>query len=461
MLSYALAIAVAVSSLILFSTAFLMSDIHRQDDFFWSGIGLIYALVLWFCARNITGAVLLGQAAAVAVLISSNWQTLKLRKAIAHPEKAAELNSFSVLKAVNDLLSLRKSPSQAVVNDATANKVTEQEVAISEQAPPEIASQQAESKVIVNAENSSDSLEKKANADGNKQSGLIGKLFGRKKQDAITNTKLDQVLEEKEQEQVTVDKTDDTTPVSEEKTATPTENVDQVNSVEDETVAQVDTQKPTDSQEVKITKQTEIIEEKPENQSEVIISEETSSSTSPETKENQLEEKITVQDKDDKEDILPSPKVEVKNTPDSEITSPSSPEIKDATDSEITPSQAAENEQTSETSIQSDVAKNNQDKLPTVEESEANSVTENNPVEVKENVETIDSETKESPLDSLETVEVAEVLEAVPEDISTNQNDDQSNIIEVTTTEINIATESTKIDHKHDHNLDSEESKDS
>ena len=459
MLSYALAITVAVSSLILFSTAFLMSDIHRQDDFFWSGIGLIYALVLWFCARNITGAVLLGQAAAVAVLISSNWQTLKLRKAIAHPEKADELNNFSVLKVVNDLLSLRKSPSQAVVNDSTANKVTEQEVAIPEQASPEIASQQAENKVIVNAENSSDSLEKKANADDNTQSGLIGKLFGREKQGANTNTKLDEVVEEKEQEQVTVDKTDDTTPVSKEKTATPVENIDQVTSVEDETLAQVDTQKPTDSQEVKITKQTEIIEEKPENQSEVIISEETSSSTSPETKENQLEEKVTVQD--DQEDILPSPKVEVKDNPDSEITSPSNPEVKDATDSEITPPQASEDEQTSETSIQSEVAENNQDKLPTVEESEVNSVLENNPVEVKENVETIDSETKESPLDSLETVEVAEVLEAVPEDISTNQNDDQSNIIEVTTTEINIATESTKIDHKHDHNVDSEESKDS
>lgn len=436
MLSYALAIAVAVSSLILFSTAFLMSDIHRQDDFFWSGIGLIYALVLWFCARNITGAVLLGQTAAVAVLISSNWQTLKLRKAIAHPEKADELNNFSVLKAVNDLLSLRKSPSPTVVNDSTANKVTEQEVAIPEQVSPEIESQQAENKVITDAENSSDSLEKKANADNNSQSGLIGKLFGRKKKVAITNTKLDEVLEEKEQEQVTVDKSDETTPVSEEKTTSPAENVDQVSSVENETVAQVETQKLAESQEVTNTKQTEITQEKPENQSEVKISEETSSSTPPETKENQLEEEIAVQDDDD--DILTSPKVEVEDTP----------------DSEITPPQAAEDEQKSETSIQSEVAKNNQDQLPTVEESKVNSVPENNPVEAKENIEAIDSETKESPLDSLETVEVAEVLEAVPEDISTNQNDDQSNIIEVTTTEINIATESSKIDHKNDHNVD-------
>ena len=73
MLSYALAIAVGLSSLILFSTAFLMSDIHRQDDFFWSGVGLFYALVLWFCATRITGSLLLGQTAAVALLISYHW----------------------------------------------------------------------------------------------------------------------------------------------------------------------------------------------------------------------------------------------------------------------------------------------------------------------------------------------------------------------------------------------------
>ncbi|WP_019507538.1 Ycf66 family protein [Pleurocapsa sp. PCC 7319] len=460
MLSYALAIVVAVSSLILFSTAFLMSDIHRQDDFFWSGVGLIYALVLWFCARNITGAVLLGQTAAVAVLVSSNWQTLKLRKAIAHPEKAAELNNFSVLRAVNDLLSRKKSPAPAVVNDSTADKVVEQEVAIPEQASPETAAQESENQVTTNAENASDSQDRQANAEKNNQSGLIGKLFGRKKQVAITDTKLDEVLEEKGQEQVTVDKADDTTPVSEEKTTAPAENVDQVIPVEEKTVAQVDTQKPTEDQEVELAKQTEIIEEKPENQAETITSEVTSSDTPLATKENQLEEKIARQDHED--DVSPSSEVKVEDNLESEIAPPSQPEVKDFSDPEITSPQASEATQTTETtSIQSETAENNQDESPTIAESEVKSVAENNPVEVKENIETIDSKSKESPLDSLETVEVAEVLEAVPEDISTNQNDDQSNIIEVTTTEINIATESTKTDHKHDHDFGSEGSKDS
>ena len=109
MLSYALAIAVAISSLVLFSTAFFMSKIHRRDDFFWSGVGLFYALVLWYCARNITGAVLLGQAAATALLISFSWQTIKLRRAIAEPAKAAATNNFSVLRSFDGLLKRRQA----------------------------------------------------------------------------------------------------------------------------------------------------------------------------------------------------------------------------------------------------------------------------------------------------------------------------------------------------------------
>ncbi|GAB4228081.1 MAG: hypothetical protein Kow0049_08720 [Stanieria sp.] len=105
MLPYVLAIAVGLSSLILFLTAFLLPDIHRQDDFFWSAIGLFYALVLWFCATSITGGLLLGQVAAVALLTSYNWQTFKLRKAIAHPEQQANLDSFSVVNSVKSLLS--------------------------------------------------------------------------------------------------------------------------------------------------------------------------------------------------------------------------------------------------------------------------------------------------------------------------------------------------------------------
>lgn len=134
MLSYALAIAIAISSLVLFSTAFLMSDLHRKDDFLWSGVGLFYALVLWYCARNITGAVLLGQAAATILLVSFNWQTLKLRKAIANPEKAGEIDNFSVLQSITGLLKRKKSQAKSTAPSKSETKptLTEQEITIPE-----------------------------------------------------------------------------------------------------------------------------------------------------------------------------------------------------------------------------------------------------------------------------------------------------------------------------------------
>ena len=80
MLTYIIAIAIALSSFTLFGIAFFSPDVHRQDDFLWSGVGLFYALVLWICAERITGAVLLGQTAAAILIISFGWQTLQLRR---------------------------------------------------------------------------------------------------------------------------------------------------------------------------------------------------------------------------------------------------------------------------------------------------------------------------------------------------------------------------------------------
>jgi FtsZ-interacting cell division protein ZipA len=113
MLPYALAIAVGLSSSILFLTAFFFRDIHRQDDFFWSGVGLFYALVLWFCATSVTGAILLGQLAIVALLTAYFWQMFKLRKAIANPEKKESLDSFSVVGFLQNLFKRSSSPSIA------------------------------------------------------------------------------------------------------------------------------------------------------------------------------------------------------------------------------------------------------------------------------------------------------------------------------------------------------------
>lgn len=135
MLSYALAIAVAISSLVLFSTAFLMSKIHRRDDFLWSGVGLFYALVLWYCAKNITGAVLLGQAAATALLVSYSWQTIKLRRMIADPAKVAKTKDFSVVNTKKGLWKGKKQTKEVPAAPEARKPmptVTEQKIAIPE-----------------------------------------------------------------------------------------------------------------------------------------------------------------------------------------------------------------------------------------------------------------------------------------------------------------------------------------
>lgn len=97
MLALILAATVALASLIFFFSAFFAPKLHRQDDFFWSGVGLFYALVLWVCAQRLTGGVLLGQLAAVALILGFAWQTLKLRSALANSAVPLESTGFSFL----------------------------------------------------------------------------------------------------------------------------------------------------------------------------------------------------------------------------------------------------------------------------------------------------------------------------------------------------------------------------
>ena len=97
MLAYILAIAVGLASLSLYLSAFFLPELHRKDDFLWSGVGLFYALVLWVCAGRITGGVLLGQSASVTLVLCFGWQTLRLRRAIALPDETTDITGFSFL----------------------------------------------------------------------------------------------------------------------------------------------------------------------------------------------------------------------------------------------------------------------------------------------------------------------------------------------------------------------------
>lgn len=128
MLAYILAIAIAIGSLGLYVTAFLRPNLHRRDDFLWSGVGLFYALVLWICAGRITGAVLLGQTASVLLLGWFGWQTMIYRQAISFPDQQETLLKFSLLDWVESKIKAKKqvisAPKTPVVKDEiTTDKV--------------------------------------------------------------------------------------------------------------------------------------------------------------------------------------------------------------------------------------------------------------------------------------------------------------------------------------------------
>lgn len=82
MLAQFLALTIAFASFSLYMAAFFFPEVHRKYDLVWSGVGMFYALVLWVCAGRITGGVLLGQTASVALLGWLGWQTLSLRRSL-------------------------------------------------------------------------------------------------------------------------------------------------------------------------------------------------------------------------------------------------------------------------------------------------------------------------------------------------------------------------------------------
>ncbi|MFB2936297.1 Ycf66 family protein [Aerosakkonemataceae cyanobacterium BLCC-F154] len=119
MLAYILALVVGTGSLGIYLAAFFLPEIHRKSDFYWSGVGLFYALVLWICAGRITGGVLLGQVASVALLGWFGWQTLTLRRELIPKAQQTELPSTEeatekVLTQAKDLTENLKSQASKV-----------------------------------------------------------------------------------------------------------------------------------------------------------------------------------------------------------------------------------------------------------------------------------------------------------------------------------------------------------
>lgn len=99
MLTHILALIVGFGSLAIYLTAFFFPEVHRKNDFIWSGVGLFYALVLWVFAPRIGGWFFLGQLAAVALLIWLGLQTFSLRRQVTPAIEQTPVPTVDALKS--------------------------------------------------------------------------------------------------------------------------------------------------------------------------------------------------------------------------------------------------------------------------------------------------------------------------------------------------------------------------
>jgi hypothetical protein len=99
---------VGLGSIAVYLTAFFFPEIHRKNDFIWSGVGLFYALVIWIFARRISGGLLLGHVASISLLYWFGWQTFSLRRQVTPaiqqtPVPSTEQLQITITEQVNKL----------------------------------------------------------------------------------------------------------------------------------------------------------------------------------------------------------------------------------------------------------------------------------------------------------------------------------------------------------------------
>lgn len=124
MLTYVLALVVVLASLGLYSTTFVIPEVSRKNDLVWSGVGLFYGLVLWVCAGRITGGVLLGQMASVALMgwmgwqmVESRWNSVPEAERVSSGKVAGWRSSLAGLSRSDTAVKL-KNQAQGVINKA-------------------------------------------------------------------------------------------------------------------------------------------------------------------------------------------------------------------------------------------------------------------------------------------------------------------------------------------------------
>lgn len=99
MLNHLLAVIMELGGLSLFLSGFFFPEVRRKSDFAWSGVALLYALVLWIEGDSTSGGALLGHIASVALILWFGWQALTQRRQFAPPEDQTAIpGSLETLK---------------------------------------------------------------------------------------------------------------------------------------------------------------------------------------------------------------------------------------------------------------------------------------------------------------------------------------------------------------------------
>ncbi len=124
MLAHILAVFVGTGSVGLYIAAFFFPEVHRKQDFIWSGVGFFYALSLWIYARQTTGGVLVGETASVAMLGWFVWQTLKLRRQLVPTNQQTPIPSTSQIQQQLGLKPKATSKSTATTKSKSTGSTT-------------------------------------------------------------------------------------------------------------------------------------------------------------------------------------------------------------------------------------------------------------------------------------------------------------------------------------------------
>lgn len=123
MLAYILAFAVGLGSLALYTAALFFPEVYRKGDFIWSGVGLFYALVLWVCAGQIRGGLLLGQTASVALIGWLGWQTLTMRRNLTPTSQQTKVSEDLPAKLVDSFKQLPQQVTGVFKRSKPATKI--------------------------------------------------------------------------------------------------------------------------------------------------------------------------------------------------------------------------------------------------------------------------------------------------------------------------------------------------